>query len=326
MPAWLEEQRSKQRRKSRDAALVGGAGLAGAGGYEAYALTRRPGRSVVRNTATSVRAAGRARGYQRESSTLSDLAQRAKKPAEGTYERKMFDRFGAKAAATQAPYPKGFDPDMFRSRLSTGQISAYQLTRGQARALGMSGAEYDAARMNPNRMLGPEPSSRAQMRAAGLTYGADDAKLRAWQRATNAQARGRFLDRYERTTLRRMRNAGRQGQEAMLNRWRGGVQAQAAQAGRRAATSEALSRHAARNAAKGGWRMGLATAGAAGTAAAGLAGMRAWQRRNAKKASALPKPSWASLSDDERKKAIGSGATRRPVGAIGTPGRAGRYA
>ena len=324
MPAWLDKQRAEQRRKSRDRRTVLGAGAAGAAGYEGYALARKPSWSVTRNTRVATQSSRRARNLAGQADIAGRDAANMTAPRPGTPERAAWEKGRRKATNPTVRYPKGFDPNAFRAKGKAGQTYAHGVTRSQARALGMTGAEYDAQRRVSSR-LGPgilanDPSK---------TDKALSREGRAYYRTRAANLRGRYLNIWEHKSKLDRAQAGRSQQAQALGAARSQAARDAARLGNRARGLEQTSRYAAKGAFKGGARMGLAFAGASGTAAAGLAGMRAWEKRNAKKAASLPGATtnrWDQLSDAERRKAVGFGRTARPVGAIGTPGKKGVYA
>jgi hypothetical protein len=237
---------------------------------------------------------------------------------------------GPKINDPRPQYPKGFNAELFRGNTVASQNYAHGLTRSQGRALGLSGAEYDALRLRPGvsqangrpmAMLARDPGARGVSR---------DVTIPIRQQA--ADARNRYLNIFDERSRAEVKEAGRSARRYALSQARNETADASGAAGRRSLRQQKAASRMTGRALRGGWRMGLAAAGASGTVAGGIAAKNAWERRNKLKSQTLPRPSWERMNDDERKAAvpreIGGWANNRgarPTSAIGSQGRAGRF-
>lgn len=334
MPKWLEEQRKPARRKRRERQLVGAAGLAGAGGYEAFAAGTGRQPSLTRNAYRAASYNRQASAGYKQSKALADMARTMKAPLAGTPEAKYWYAAQKLANDTSSEATRrGFTPQMRAawegSRRSDQRTIRNLMNSRMARRLNLPGNAF-----GPTGMLAMDPADRGLPKYKNVN-GKKVPLRRSEQfklaRQQAAKQRADHLSHFEAAQQKRRKATAARTQRIMTERSREKVAGAARGERGWAKLRGHQSRQFARNAAKGGWRMGLAGAGAAGTAAGGIAAMKAWERRNAIKAKNLAAPgsTWASMSEEQREKAlpraIGGNRTARPVGAIGTQGKAGAY-
>jgi hypothetical protein len=335
MPAWLDRQREQRRRRDRERNTVIGAGAAGALGSEAYGRYR--GRGTVTG---ALRNANTERGISsrnyRSSRSLSQRAATMTRPLSHHAEEAQSWREAQRTIASPPnPYRRlpGFSPKRFATAGNVGMSEGRKLTESQARVLGFHPEQFKQAKSTAR-------TGVRQRNMQGIDFGAPLSRVRSSSPGTaEAKARARrenaaisqqqagyrraLLRRYEAREAAKERAAAQKKQANATTKSRNMTQ-RAADYGRGqgAAAEQRMFSHL-RSARRPATRMGLATAGAAGTAAAGIAGMKAWERRNATKANTLP--AWNNLTDKQKKQAIGRGGTARPVSAIGTQGKKGVY-